>query len=705
MRLLVAVIVLTGCLSARRRGDGDLVRKIKFEGNKDAFASDQNDWVLRQQLAQPVSPFGITTWPLKNLGVHGETYAPRLLKNDWQAIETYYAHNGWFDAEVLYWTVEEKRRETRKKAGIVDVTAYVEPGPATRWAEGNPHLDWPDREEGAPSLASFHALTGIHPGLRFQLSEVDGTARAIASDLQDRGYAWASVTPRVEARPADGSADAWFAIAGGRPATFGEVRVHGLVDVPEDIVRKQIAIDPGAVYRRSIVDDTEQDLFRMGAFASVRVEPDLSSPSDPVVPIDVTVVEGKFHQLDLGVRAASDGGGFDPSFRVAYANRNVRQKLIRLELAANLGAAVAIDDPVRQALFGVEANLFHPRMLGPDGDWTYRAYVQTDLLESVLPRLMIGTSYDVGRDLGRHFRVTTGPHVDFTAITAGDDAFQQALLGATMGLDWVSPYAITSWQTAFTADHVRDEADARRGTWAELRWRWALPGVSVTAFHDVGLDLRGFLTPRGEGGDWPLGFAARVQTRYVLGGDVPYPERLFLGGSTSLRGFRNGAVGAYDCLCVPRYEATEVASEWDVRRRYLPHGGAAEALATGEVEWRHLALKNASAVGFIDAGALGPEPADLFAGARLRWDVGMGVRYATPVGPLRVDVATRPIVREDVGPILGESTDPFRGIYVGCDQVGPRRRAYDLFSEFNRKGDFQRSFPAVNLFVSIGEAF
>ena len=99
--------------------------------------------------------------------------------------------------------------------------------------------------------------------------------------------------------------------------------------------------------------------------------------------------------------------------------------------------------------------------------------------------------------------------------------------------------------------------------------------------------------------------------------DVPVYERFFSGGSTTVRGFDYQELGPQD-------------EDGD------PAGGFSLLEASAELRfpiWRAL-----GGVAFVDAGQVGAEPWR-FRGSDLFFSVGAGLRYSTPVGPLRVDLA------------------------------------------------------------------
>ena len=141
--------------------------------------------------------------------------------------------------------------------------------------------------------------------------------------------------------------------------------------------------------------------------------------------------------------------------------------------------------------------------------------------------------------------------------------------------------------------------------------------------------------------------------------------------------------------------------------------GAFSGLVSGEIRVRGGGGRGLALFG--DAGLLGVTTQDLLRPDRtLRWDVGIGYRQATPVGPFRIDLAFRPDYAEDLGPLRLEdrvagpsinSPEYFRGRTFGCAPIPASRlprRVPGLFLS-NQLG---RRLPpvVVNLSIAIGEA-
>jgi outer membrane protein assembly factor BamA len=319
------------------------------------------------------------------------------------------------------------------------------------------------------------------------------------------------------------------------------------------------------------------------------------------------------------------------------------------------------------------------------------------------------------------------------------------LAAATFGSDPRNPFILTTWQTRLVIDW-RDGAgnqdpslDPRGGYYYVASIRQALPlleggsGYSFTDLFGEARFYRSFLNR--DRRSVPTTLALRLKGKWVpslssgdLRDTVPYSERSFMGGALDMRGFRINQVGAYDCVCLERTEDVVRGPFWPFTTQtgverlvpnptFLPRGGRFSALASGEIRFR-----NRSGQGFAvfgDAGVLGSKLAELWRlDQTLRWDVGVGYRQSTPVGPIRIDLAIRPAYPEDQAPLRPDEIDGepalgdpewFRGRTYGCDAFPDERmtrRVPGGIPGFPISNIWKGQIPPVilNLSIAIGEA-
>ena len=693
MRWVLLFLALGACASARKRADVTFVRDIQFEGTGRALVGPRTDHALREQMAQPQSPPLILTWPF-TLFLEGPPFRPDVLGGDEERVETWLAHHGWFDAD-LTWYIDEKRKDRRRRAGVVDVTGKVTLGAPTRW-EDAPAFTWVGDAPLSP--ATVRALSMVHADRRFSLEDLDATGAALERALGDEGHPWPTVTFDVEVRPEVHAATVAFAVDPGPKATVGPITVSGVTLHDPRVIADVAGLREGDPWRTSEVDAAREALYGTAAFDRVVVAP----TPDPgaVAPVAITLEPARPRQLAVGGQLGWQGPFFKPEIHASWSTTNARNRLAqtRIGLATGFGYT-----PARSVLL-VRADwerLTH-RFAGLPIDWTLDFGVRSDIYEYLLPRTDATVRTGWAAHPTRAVTLTFGPQLGWTRLGLPETAADETAITAALGPGFNNQYGLAQLAGALTLDGTHPRAERKTGLWGRVFTASVLPiGVS-SPFQRVEVDLRAYDAPLRPVLGKPLQLLGRATARSLVGAadDLPYPERLFLGGASQFRGFRAGQVGAYDCVCVPRpWARVGQGAEGEIQRYYLPQGGTASAMLGGEAQLHHVGLDALTASVFAEAGALGPGLESLVDPARWRFTVGAGVRYETPIGPFRLDVSTRPIAPEDAGP-----GGPAGGAYLGCDAYGPRRRAFDVLSEFGRFGPLERSFPAINVFVTIGEA-
>lgn len=709
--LLGLLVALSACVPARRKVEGNVVRDISFAGNGGAL-SGHNDYQLRQQMVQKETRFGLLTWPLVYTVTPRALREEALLRDAWR-LEVWYAHNGWFDARVDGFEIRRVRRGNERRAGVVDIRAQVVPGEQSML-----------RTFEIEGLKGFAAIQNavlrtapIREGDPFSLEAVEATRDLLLTKLRDAAHPYATVETSIEAHPDQHAVDVILRVQEGITADFGEVTLTGAEAVPERFIERKADVVEGEPYRFQALRDAQRRLFEMGTFSVVTVEPDLTDPTRDAVPVAIRVRESKFRTLRLGV--GFDYDSFVPVLRAGARIRHVNllHELLRAELGVKGGFAYDLggaDVSGRIPTWGVDLTVEYPRLFRQKGSLELRGNVEQDIYSGLWdyrrPEADLHLVYRFSDDV--QFRV--GPHFEqYTFIGEFGPqarAAQQRLFGIESEEAFV--YQLTALDQFATWDWRDDPLHPTRGQYYSLNFREAVP-----------LSQYGYGFVRGTGdASWyvPVRFAARgaaYPVTWILrtGGTailpytetkiVPLPERAFLGGANSIRGFRANQVGPYTALCTyqtvepgkflgidltPNQPDPEPIQE--VTRYYLPTGANYSADVGTEVryDWAY----GVSFAAFVDAGALLDTPGALTPNA-LRGSIGAGVRYDTQIGPLRFDVSFRPLYAEDQGPIR----------YTQCDPVDEIPRVFDLLSNFSALREYE-DHPgiAIVFFLTIGEA-
>jgi outer membrane protein assembly factor BamA len=201
-------------------------------------------------------------------------------------------------------------------------------------------------------------------------------------------------------------------------------------------------------------------------------------------------------------------------------------------------------------------------------------------------------------------------------------------------------YLLSTLEQRLLLDGRNDRLNTRQGNYAELSVAVAGLGFGYH-FWKSEADLRAYLDTRRFrsllgpmvgvlatrlAGGVAMPHSLGLEEGEEAGAFVPYAERLFLGGSSSVRGWVPDHLGPQVCsaeLCLP--EGAQIA-------------------AWGSVEYRLDGPVGASLVGFLDLG-MAWRDLEAFELSSLQPSAGLGLRYGTPVGPIRIDLAFR--LRDD----------------------------------------------------------
>lgn len=726
--LLFALGLLLAACSPARREIGhnmDAVRHIRFTGNGSAF-SGQNDLQLEQQLEQQDSRFGLTLWPLM-YWVDPVTLDPEQVLRDSYRLEVWYAHHGWFDAQVTGWEIRRVRKQGVRRGGVVDIRGILDPGDPSFVSTLS--LTGLDKPRHVALKEAWRRSAVIRSGDQFDLEVAEADRRLLLDLLYGVGFPYARVDLEIAADPAAHEVGVTLAADTGEHSRFGEARVIGNDRVTDEQIASRLTFEPGKEFNIDRLRETQAALFEMGTFSSVRVVPDTSDPTQRDVPIDVYLSESKWRSLRVGFGSSvqktnpegllTDGLAWSPRLSTEFRHANLFRQLIAWELRASVGiyfepeVTEGPNDPaprqtahclselapaLANALNGDPTLCPHileptwmlgtswswPRILGEHWGLENDIQIERDVFLGAFPLRNFATSLFAVHQPSRTVQLRLGPSVEQAEYFFETDVEAQRLQ-RVYGNGFENPYVLVALDQELVVDRrqVKRRTKTVKGlAFASWGLRETLP-THPTAQRFVGVDTDNRFVmpvPVSKGGyALESAFAVRGQWQIPYSDrDVAYPERGFLGGATSVRGFRTGQLGPYVALWNPDRTVT-----------YLPLGGNLALESSAEV--RYPWLYGITWATFVDAGALAETPGQL-GFDDVRASAGVGFRYDTVVGPVRLDVSFRPLYPED------------RSVQSWLPETAgrPPRRSYDLISGLF-PGIEHPDF-AVVLFLAIGEA-
>ncbi|MGD9615609.1 MAG: autotransporter assembly complex family protein [Alphaproteobacteria bacterium] len=530
------------------------------------------------------------------------------------------AHSlGYWDARFSY------RIDTGPESADMPakVTVTAEPGPLYRIAEVNvlgPErrpLAIPRDPEAAASTASQLPL---RPGEPAQTEPVVATEAALLASLGGAGYPFAKkIDRRVVIDHEARTMAVTYVLDPGPRMRFGTATVSGLERLDPAYVERRFRWRPGAVYDSSEVEDTRRALIDTGLFSAVKIEP-VRDPADPDrVAMQVEAVERAHRTIGVGAAYNTSEG---PAAKVFWENRNLFGRAEYLHLSIEAGTQKT----------GAAGTFRRPDFLAIDQDLIARAEIAREnpaAYDSRHVRFSLG--------LERLFRpgLTVGGGISIEKANVD----QEANVGPLPSSERSQRYALIGLPLFAKLDRSDNLLDPTRG------YRLQANLVPYQSF--AGSDLT-FVTERlsgsvykGLGGSDRVVVAAFAAVSSIQGAslpELPADKRLYAGGGGSVRAYGYQMAGPLDA-------------------NDNPIGGRSSLELSLEARIR--ITKTIGIVPFFDAGSFYRSPVPQL-GERMFYGPGVGLRYYTPFGPVRLDLAT---------PLRRRSADSLVQVYISLGQA------------------------------------
>jgi outer membrane protein assembly factor BamA len=582
-----------------------------------------------------------------------------LLERDLERVERFFQARGFHEAKVT------GARVIRSGPDSVRVVIVVNEGlPVHIGAAGGPlavQLSGLETLDDSRVIAAIIAASP-EPGDVLDETEYEQSKRQMRHILGDAGYAFARVSGRSDVDLSRHEARLRFEIDAGPRARFGEVKISGLASVPENVVRQSLLITAGDEYSSSALEDARRALVNLGVFAAVNVNADTSRPESRRVPVEFSVQETAPRTIRLGGGARLDALQLSSSLTASWEHRNFLGGLRQLALEARPGVVLfptrmsdfpSLAAPDRVMVQGsFEARFAQPSFIEGRTKGLLSASVQvrpllyTDTLanEPILGFLEIATRAGLERPFFSHTLFLT-PALNWQAALPVDyrDLTLGTLSPAVESTEVENLYIFYPELVA-RLDLRDDPLDPKRGFLLSNSFQVAVPvvGGSVSDVR-VRPEMRFYVTKsrltlavRGTTGLlFPRGYDADDKQTILFRG-------FFSGGPFSNRGYAFQGVGPHGTLPLTsdggvRCNTNAVMVDPGCLR---PLGGLTLWEASVELRFPLRFLDPLGMVVFLDSSDVRPGRADYGIGTP-HLAPGIGLRYPTPVGPVRLDVGLR----------------------------------------------------------------
>lgn len=493
-------------------------------------------------------------------------------------------------------------------AQISTVQVVVNPGPAFRF--GTTSI--------APLAPDTPQTTGFSSGEPALATTVRGAVDDAVLGWRHAGHPKVQIVGQdIAARHTDARLDVAVRVDPGPRLRFGDVVVTSDSAVKAPRIRQVAGIPRGEVYNPDDLEKAAARLRAAGPFRSVTLTEAETPGPDGTLDVEISVTDRAPRRFGAGVELTSNEGLMLSGF---WLHRNLFGGAERFRVDAE---ARQLGGQGVQSDYSLSARFEKPAVYGPDTLFYLTGEVSYEDEPDYLSE-KVGFGIGVNREFSDTLTGALGFALSRSRVT---DLYLPG--------NPVREIDVFSMPTALTWDTRDVPLDATKGRYAEVQLEpFTLLGGNGSGAR-LKMDLRGY---RGIGAEDRVVLAGRVQFGSLSGvaaADAP-PEYLYYsGGGGTVRGQPFESLDA-------DYNGTALGG-----RSFLGLSGEVRVDVTGSI----------GVVGFADAGYIGSES---FYDGSGEWHAGagLGLRYDTPVGPLRVDVA---------GPISG-TTGKGAQLYIGIGQ-------------------------------------
>ena len=513
-----------------------------------------------------------------------------------------------------------------------------------------------DIDGQVPANVNALEVIGLHSGQPAVASAVLEGGSRLLSTLQEQGYAFAKVDPPVAYEAAEARVlDLSYHVETGAQVNIGEIHIEGLQRIHESLLRKRLTLHTGERFRPSSIDRARKDLLALNVFGQVSVQIGTARDDTGGVPVTFKIRERLRHAVGLNAAFSSDLGG---SGGATWTDRNVFGNAEQLSFSASLINLGGSD--TNGAGYDASAKYSIPEFYHRDQTLTFsltalkqdlQAYDQTSRSAGVALSRKISSVWSVSAGLtATDDHIIQGSTFNYTLLalpltlsydsTGVPTPLDDPTHGYRASLGLTPTVAIGHPNSTFLIAQIKTSA------YFDLHWLFREdPGRTVLALRALAGEALG-------AGEFSL----------------PPDQRFYGGGSGTIRGYAYQAVGPLfpeitlppvctasspPASCAPLLAAQKLEG--------FPIGGT--AITAGSIELRQRFGSNWGAAAFIDAGQVSAHLK--FLPDELRLGAGVGVRYYTPIGPVRADVAV-PLQRHASN--VSPNNDGVFQVYIG---LGP----------------------------------
>ncbi|MBD3376709.1 BamA/TamA family outer membrane protein [candidate division KSB1 bacterium] len=584
-RLLILILfLLSGVILYAQ--EGYTIKSLKFSGN-----TTFSDGRLKEQIATNSQSFlnKVLFWK------DPPTFSEAEFSRDIEFLTRFYQRQGFLFVEIDSQVVADHDEQ------VVNLEVTIQENTPIRvdsLSFSFSHVDHFNKEHFNRVREKNELDLTLRPGERFRDQAFMNDRETIAQIFTENGYPTVKVNSEPALNPQKHSIDLKYVIDTGERCLYGELIVRGNDWTPKKSIVKQLTFERGDIFRQSDLEDSQRQIFQLGLFEYVSVRALVDQIEGQYIPIEIQIKQAPRITSRLGV-----GYGREEEFRT----------FVKMELLGMLGRDRRINLSVRHSQLepiNASAQWIKPAFLFPRAQITVNPFYRKEREPGFsVQRVGASVLYQ------QNFRKFTYGFVQYTLeqdqLDVSTLTRQEALSNYQKSL-----YNKSSLRLSLTRDSSQPLFSPQTGSYRALTL--ALSGLGFESDFHYASYLFEWRRYHPVFDETVFAWRIKIGSMWAILGDqvTPIEERFFTGGSQSNRGWARSRLG-------PQNSAGR------------PVGG--NSLLETSIEFRIPVWNKFSVVVFTDAGKVW-RPSMTWNLSESGIAVGGGLRYSTPIGPIRLDV-------------------------------------------------------------------
>ncbi len=532
-----------------------------------------------------------TRW-LLGIFSHEGTYQDSVLDTDLLRIEQFYGDNGYMQTRV-----GRPKIDIREDDGIY-ITIPIFEGPVFTIGAIDVSGDLIEPKEKLLSKIT------LKPGDVMSKSKIQENIERLRGIYMDKGYAYVQIKPET-IEEGETKIGLTFHVTQGKPVTIDSIRIKGNTKTRDKVIRRELELEEGKPFSSTAIKDSKDNLNRLGYFKSADIDP--IPINDETMALNVDVEETTTGSFSFGMAYSTEDG---PMGTLSLSEINLLGQGLKSKASLEYGPQTknyTLD-------FEEPWLLDHPVSLGA-------LLYHTDKEYLYYTKESRGGDIRMSYPLVEKIRHSITYTYDDTAKLRDIDASYLPSLTAQEIAGGITSSVTNSLYRNTTNDYFRPTQGSDIGAsfeYAGLGGTFHFTRVTASAAKFFPI--------------WTDKLALMLKVRWgtvnpAPGYELPEYERFTLGGLTSIRGFKEGQIG-------PRDSLGNII------------GGRQMAIMNIETTFPLGPIPGLYGVIFHDEGNGYEHGVDL---TNLKKSYGAGIRWVTPMGPIRIEYA------KVIHPVLDES--------------------------------------------------